>query len=95
MAETSGMVVSRLHQVAEFCFSAGDSINAKTQIKMPATMKALFDYGVRCATEERLWADPLHVLDDIARPSAASPGSAAQCPAPNAPDPKDEEGKAR
>ena len=61
----------------------------------PSTMKALFEYGVRCVTEDHLWADPLDVLDDVARPTAASPGGAAQCPAPGGSDPKDPAGQAR
>lgn len=61
----------------------------------PSTMKALFEYGVRCATEGRLWADPLDVLDDVARPSTASPDGAAQCPAPIASGPKAQVEQAR
>jgi hypothetical protein len=61
----------------------------------PSTMKALFEYGVRCATEDHLWADPLDVLDDVARPSTASPDGAAQCPAPIASGPKAQVGPAR
>ncbi len=52
----------------------------------PPTMKALFDYGVRCATEDRVWADPLDALDEIARPRAAPLGAGAQCPAGEDPD---------
>jgi len=61
----------------------------------PSTMKALFDYGVRCIIDDQLWADPLDVLDDVARPSAASPDSAPQCPALNASDPRDQRGQSR
>jgi len=61
----------------------------------PSTMKALFEYGVRCATEDHLWADPLDVLDDLARPRAASSGGAAQCPAPIASGPKAQAGQVR
>ena len=45
-----------------------------------ATMKSLFDFGLRCALEQRLWADPIDALDHVARPVQAASG-ALRCPA--------------
>ncbi len=47
----------------------------------PATMKALFDYGARCAAEDRVWADALDVLDAAVASDASSHDAVASCPA--------------
>ncbi len=46
----------------------------------PARMKALFAYGERCATERRVWAGALAVLNRVASQRADSPDKAPQCP---------------
>jgi hypothetical protein len=45
----------------------------------PSKMKALFEFGARCAFEERLWASPLQALE---RAHMTHTGNATQCPVP-------------
>lgn len=48
----------------------------------PGKMKALFDYGARCAVTEELWGSPVEALraaDDESGPATGSPD---RCPAP-------------
>ena len=46
----------------------------------PAAMKALFDYGMRCAAQNRVWTDALDVLDAAVTPSGGIQGSGDSCP---------------
>ncbi len=46
----------------------------------PSRMKALFDFGVRCALEERLWTTPVELLEQ--REAGPAHVDAAACPAP-------------
>lgn len=47
-----------------------------------ARMRALFAYGERCAREGRVWADPLTLLDRVARHRDSSLHEPARCPVP-------------
>ena len=46
----------------------------------PVRMKALFDYGVRCAQQQELWTTSLELLDRIERSRLGSVGATVQCP---------------
>ncbi len=46
----------------------------------PAKMKALFDYGARCAAEGRVWADALDVLDAAVVPDGGFRDALDSCP---------------
>ncbi len=46
----------------------------------PATMRALFDYGARCALDGRLWSTPLAIVQASARARVAADGGSANCP---------------
>lgn len=46
----------------------------------PAAMKALFEYGARCAAADRVWADALDVLDEALGPDGASHDAVDSCP---------------
>jgi hypothetical protein len=46
----------------------------------PPAMKALFDFGVRCATQDRVWTDALDVLDAAVDPPGDSQGPGGSCP---------------
>ena len=46
----------------------------------PARMKALFAYGMRCARENRIWTDPIKLLNGVARSGSVSLDEAAPCP---------------
>jgi predicted acylesterase/phospholipase RssA len=48
----------------------------------PATMAALFDFGVQCALHDALWATPLEVLDRMEANRPKPPSSSPGCPAP-------------
>jgi hypothetical protein len=48
-------------------------------------MRALFDFGGRCAVEERLWADPLEVVERTVKAHLRALPGLAQCPAPPPP----------
>ncbi len=56
-------------------YPLGDSLDFA-----PAKMKALFDYGARCATESRVWSDALEVLDAAVAPDGALHDAAGSCP---------------
>lgn len=47
----------------------------------PERMKALFDYGKRCATEREVWADALTVLNRVARERTVPSDNPLDCPA--------------
>ncbi len=46
----------------------------------PAAMKALFDYGARCAAMNRVWTDALDVLDAAVTPLGDTHDSGEACP---------------
>jgi hypothetical protein len=46
----------------------------------PAAMKSLFDYGVRCATQNRVWTDALDVLDSAVASAGDSHDPGGSCP---------------
>lgn len=48
----------------------------------PARMRALFEYGERCARAHRVWGDALSVLNRVARVHAESRDETPQCPVP-------------
>lgn len=50
----------------------------------PSRMKALFQYGKRCATEGRVWGHPFDVLNRLAALPRAPSRDDAPCPAPGA-----------
>jgi hypothetical protein len=50
----------------------------------PSRMKALFQYGERCAAEGRVWGHPLDVLNRLAELHRALPRKDVPCPEPGA-----------
>lgn len=48
----------------------------------PSRMRALFQYGERCAAENRVWGHPLNVLNRLAQTPYVLPGAAVPCPQP-------------
>jgi len=46
----------------------------------PAGMKALFDYGARCAAQGRVWTDSLDVLDAAVTPAGGIHDTGDTCP---------------
>src|SRR5208283_4405253 len=46
----------------------------------PSSMKSLFDFGVRCALADQLWARPLDVLERAERAQIMVIGGPVQCP---------------
>ncbi len=48
----------------------------------PVRMRALYDYGVRCALQGQLWATPVELLDRLEISRRTPPDAVAECPAP-------------
>jgi hypothetical protein len=48
----------------------------------PSGMRALFEYGVRCAREGQLWATPMGLLDRVELARRAPVGMEPECPGP-------------
>ncbi len=47
----------------------------------PSSMRALFEYGERCAADRQIWSDAVDVLDVVAQQGAPPPNGFAPCPA--------------
>ena len=53
-----------------------------TSALKPARMRALFDYGERCATTHHVWGNALAVLNRVAHAGTPEPAVTQPCPAP-------------
>jgi len=48
----------------------------------PARMKALYDFGMRCAQQQQLWATAVELLDRVERARLTSAAAPTECPGP-------------
>lgn len=46
----------------------------------PSAMKALFEYGIRCAAANRVWSEPLHALEAHVARNSGTLGKSIRCP---------------